>query len=70
MLLVLVEQVGHGEVIELDAHTGYNASLSPTEREFQLVVRLLYEVPVDVNRTLLGVGLHVGIYLFGVEVSH
>ena len=70
MLLVLVEQVGHREVVELQSHTSDDTRLSPTERELNLVVRLLFQVPVHIHGTVLIAGLDVGNHLFGVEVAH
>ena len=70
MLLVLVEQVGHREVVQLQAHAAYDASLSPAERELHLVVGFGDEVPSEVNRAVLIVGFDVRLYLFRVEMSH
>ena len=70
MQLVLSQQVAHGEVVELDAHASDDTRLSPTERELQLVVRLLLQLPVNVHGSVVAVGLHVRVYLFSVEVAH
>ena len=45
-------------------------SLSPSQRELHLVVRLLLELPVDVHRTVFDVGLYVGVDLLRVKESH
>ena len=70
MLLVLVEEVTHREVVELQAHTSDDTCLSPSERELYLVVRFLLQSPVDVHRSVLWIGLHVGVHLLRVEVAH
>ena len=70
MLLVLVEQVADGEVVEREPHLSDDTGLSPSQREFDLVVALLGQVPVDVHRSVLIVGFDFGIYLFRIEVSH
>ena len=70
MLTVFPEQVSHGEVVELESDTPDDTRLAPTKREFDLVIRLLHQIPVDVNRSVFVVRLHVGSYLLGVEVSH
>ena len=70
MLLSFAEEVCHGEVVELQTDAADDTCLSPSERELYLVVRLLHEVPVDVNRAVFVVWLHIGIHLLSVEVSH
>ena len=70
MFLVFVEEVGHGEVVELQSYTCNDASLSPSQREFYLVVRLGHEVPVDVYRSVLIVRFGLGYHLFRIEVAH
>ena len=52
MLLVLVEEVAHREVVELESDTSDYTGLSPSERELNLVVRLLLKIVVDVYCTL------------------
>ena len=70
MLTVLVEEVAHREVVELQSHTSYDTCLSPTERELYLVVGLLHESVVDVHRSVFRIRLHVRVNLLRVEVSH
>ena len=70
VLLVLVEEVGHREVVQLQAHAADDTGLSPTERELHLVVRLLLQVPVDVNGSVFLVGYGRRVDLLRVEVSH
>ena len=70
MHLVLAEEVTQREVVELDTHTADDTRLTPAERELQLVVRLLLQLPVNVNSTVLIVRLDVGVHLLGVEESH
>ena len=70
VFLVLVEQVCHGEVIQLQTDTSDNTRLSPSKRELDLVVRLLFQVPVDVNSTILVVRHYFRVNLLWVEVSH
>ena len=38
VFLVLVEQVGHGEVVQFQSYTSNNTRLTPTQRELNLVV--------------------------------
>ena len=70
MFAVLAEEVGHREVIELQADTSDDTRLSPTKRELHLVVRLLFQIPVDVDGTVVAIGLRHGSYLFRIEVAH
>ena len=70
MHLILAKQVAHREVVELDTHTTNDTRLTPTQRELQLVVRLLLQFPVDVHRTIIVVRLDVGVHFLGVEESH
>ena len=70
MLFVLVEEVAHREVVQLQSHTTDNTRLTPSERELYLVVTLLCKVVVDVYGTILVVRLDIWIHLLRVEVSH
>ena len=70
MLLVTVEQVSHREVIQLQSYLTYDTSLSPSERELNLVVRLLLKIPVNVHRTVFAVRSYIRVYLLLIEVSH
>ena len=70
MLLVLAEEVAHGEVVECESHASDDTGLSPTQRELHLVVGLLLKHPVEVDGTAFVVGLDVRVDLFRVEVSH
>ena len=70
MLAILVEEVGHREVVKFQAHATDDARLSPTQRELNLVIRLLLQVPVHVHRSVFSMRLHVGAHLLGVEMSH
>ena len=70
MQLVLAQEVAQREVVELDTHATDDTRLSPTERELQLVVGLLLQVPVDVDGAVFVVGLHVGVDRLGVEIAH
>ena len=68
--LVLAEEVTQREVVELDTHTANDTRLSPTERELQLVVRFLLQVPVDINGSVIVVGLDIGTHLLRIKESH
>ena len=70
VLAILAEEVGHREVVELQADTSDDTRLSPTKRELHLVVRLLFQIPVDVDCSVVAIGLRHGIDLLRVEVSH
>ena len=70
MLLVLVEEVCHREVVELQAHTSDDTRLTPTERELNLVVTLLLQVPVYINRTIFRIRLYIRANLLRIKVSH
>ena len=70
MLTILTEEVCHWEVIQLQADTTDNTSLTPTEWKLNLVVWLLLEVIVDVNSTVLIVWFWYWIDCLWVEVSH
>ena len=70
MLTVLVEEVAHREVVQLQTDAADDASLSPTQRELYLVIALLLQIPVDVHGSVLHIGLHVGQHLLGLEVTH
>ena len=59
MLLVLVEEVCHRGVVELQAHTSDDTRLPPTERELNLVVTLLLQIPVYIHSTVLVVRLYI-----------
>ena len=67
---ILVEEVRHREVVEFQTDTSDDTRLSPTQRELYLVVRLLFEVPVDVNGAVVAIGLRHGSDLLRIEVSH
>ena len=69
VFLVLVEEVGHREVVELQAHASDDARLSPSERELDLVVRFRLQIPVDIDRAVLAVGLYIRLHFLGVEMS-
>ena len=69
MFAVSVEEVAHGEVVQLQTDTTDDTRLSPTERELNLVVRLLLKVPVDVDGSVLIVKLCVGTDRLRVEVT-
>ena len=64
------EEVGHGEVCELQSHAAYDTGLSPSEGELHLVVGLLLQVPVDVDSTVLIVRLHIRCDGLRVEIAH
>ncbi len=70
VLGILLEQVGHREVVELQSYSADDTCLSPTEGELHLVVGFRLQVPVDVHCSVLIVGLYVGVDGFGVEMSH
>ena len=70
MQLILTQKVAQREVVELDTYTSDDTGLSPSQRQLQLVVGLLLQLPVDVHGAVLRVGLHVRINGFGIEVSH
>ena len=61
MHLVFAKEVAHGEVGELDTHTSDDTCLSPTQRELQLVVGLLFQFPVDVDSAVVVVRLDIGV---------
>lgn len=65
-----MKEVGHGEVVELQSHTSDNARLSPSKRQLNLVVGLLLQIPVDIHRSVLVVGMRDWIDRLGVEVTH
>ena len=70
MLLVLVEEVAHREIVELESDTSDYTGLSPSERELNLVVRLLLKIVVDIYCSVLWVGHRLRIDLLRIEVSH
>ena len=70
MEFVLAEEVADREVIELDTNLTDDTRLTPTQRELQLVVRLLFESVVDIHRSVLIVGHHIGHHLLRIEESH
>ena len=70
MHLVFTKQVAHGEVVQLNTYTTDDTRLSPTERELQLVVRLLLEVPLNINSTILVIGFGNWVDLLRIEESH
>ena len=70
MHLVFAKEVAHGEVGELDTHTSDDTCLSPTQRELQLVVGLLFQFPVDIDGAVIVVRLDIGVDLFRVEEAH
>ena len=70
MQLVLAQEVAQREVVELDTHTTNDTCLSPTQRQLQLVVGLLLQVPVDIHGTVLVVGFHIGTDGLSIEITH
>ena len=69
MFLIFIKEVGDGEVVEFQTDATDDTRLSPTERELDLVVRFLFEIPVDINCSVFHIGFHVGIQFFSIEMS-
>ena len=71
MLLIFIKEVGDGEVVEFQTDATDDTRLSPTERKLDLVVRFLFEIPVDVNRSVfvIGFNFHSLVQFFGIEMS-
>ena len=65
-----MQQVGNGEVGELQTQFTDNTCLSPTGRELYLVVGFGDEVITYIHRTVFRFGLDIRLDLFGVKVSH
>ena len=59
-----VEEVGHAEVTELQSYLSYHARLAIAQRELHLVVALWCEFPVQVNRTVHGVGRNQAVVIY------
>ena len=70
IVLTRMQEVGQGEVGELQAQLTDDACLSPTGREFHLVVGLGHQLVINIHRSVFGARLDVRVDLFGVKVSH
>ena len=70
MFRILTEEVTHGEVIEFQTDTSDDTRLSPTQREFNLVIGFLHQIIANVHRSIFIVRLHLRINLFRIKVPH